>query len=133
MKILVDTSLWIHAFRYKNSFEASILETLLRENVVVTSSLVLSELFIGSRSKQEIAFLIDEFSVVPVLTGLDGLGIEVGKLGFLLRKRGYLIPIVDLSLTMLAIKHNAHVYTLDKHFSWISKCSPLILFEPSRH
>ena len=133
MKVLVDTSCWIHAFRYAGSFEASVLEGLLDENQVVTSSLIIAELIRGAQRKKEKSFIRRDFLNIPLATGIDFLGIKIGDLGFKLRKKGITIPTIDLALCALAIENNLYLYSLDHHFKMIAKQSPLKLFKPLKH
>ena len=130
MSILVDTSCWIHAFRYQESFEANILAKLLQENEVVLSSLIIAELFMGARGKKEIQFLKGDFLKLPCITGVDTLGIQIGELGNRLKKKGITVSMVDLTLSVLAIKNHLFLYSLDQHFKLIAKHSSLKLFEP---
>lgn len=133
MKVLVDTSCWIQAFQNQTSFEAQVIATLLEENIVVTSSLVLAELLRGANNSKELSFLKNEFKAIPLISGIDELGAKIGELGFRLRKQGYTLATFDLTLAVLALSNQAHVYSLDRHFKLIARHSPLKLFEPLKH
>ena len=103
MKVLIDTSCWIQTFRNPNSFEAQVIGALLKENAVVTSSLIIAELLQGAKGSKEKLFLENEFNVIPILEGIDRLGLKIGELGLNLRKNGY-----NLALEI------AHIYLEDK-------------------
>jgi hypothetical protein len=133
MKVLVDTSCWIAAVRDPEGFEFSVIRSLVRENVVVTSSLIIAELLRGSKGNKEIRFMDEEFLEIPVVTGLDLLGVKIGYLGFRLKKRGYTIATIDLALSVLSIENHLLLYSLDRHFEMIAKQSPLKLFKPLKH
>lgn len=133
MKVLVDTSCWIEAFRRRESFESTVVESLIREDVIVTSSLVIAELLRGARGDKEIRFIKEEFSEIPTIKGLDQLGIKIGQLGFKLKKGGYTIATLDLALSTLAIENDLLLYSLDHHFEMIAKQSSLKLFNPLKH
>jgi len=133
MKVLVDTSCWIQAFRNQDSFEASVIGTLLKEDSAVTSSLIVAELLQGVKTSKETLFLKRHFDVIPTLSGIDNLGIHAGELGHHLKKRGYEIGILDLVLAVLALKHKVFVYSLDKHFKVIAKFISIKLFVPMKH
>lgn len=133
MKVLVDTSCWIQAFRYKDSFEASVLEKLLGDNDIVTSSLIIAELIRGARGKKEILFIKDHFLHFPLISGIDQLGFKIGNLGFKLQKKGITISTVDLILCMLALENNLFLYSLDQHFDMVAQEVSLNLFKPLKH
>lgn len=133
MKVLVDTSCWIAAARDPDGFEFSVIKSLIKENVVVTSSLIIAELFKGARGNKEIRFMEEEFLEIPVVKGLDSLGAKIGRLGFKLKKRGYTIATLDLALGVLAMKNDLLLYSLDHHFEIIAEQSPLRLFKPLKH
>ena len=132
MKVLVDTSCWIAAFRNKESFEASIIESLLKEDRAVISSLVLSELLQGAHTQHEFQILENSLKTIPLIKGIDELSTQVGRLSYHLKKKGFQIATLDIVLAALAIHHRIALYTLDKHFKWISKHSSLVLFEPMK-
>ena len=133
MKVLIDTSCWIQTFRNPNSFEAQVIGALLKENAVVTSSLIIAELLQGAKGSKEKLFLENEFNVIPILEGIDRLGLKIGELGLNLRKNGYNLALVDLALSALAIEHKVLIYSLDSHFLLITKHSSLQLFTPLKH
>ncbi len=133
MKVLVDTSCWIHVFRHKESFEASVLERLLDEDEVVTSSLIIAELLRGARGNKEISFIRRSFLNLPCVAGIDYLGIKIGDLGIKLRKKGVTVSTIDLVLSVLAIENNLFLYSLDCNFEMIAEQSPLQLFKPLKH
>lgn len=133
MKVLVDTSCWIAAVRDSEGFEFSIIKNLVRRDRVVTSSLIIAELLKGSRGNKEIRFMVEEFLEIPLVKGLDLLGVKIGRLGFRLKKRGYTLATIDLALSVLAIENNLLLYSLDHHFEMIAEQSSLKLFKPLKH
>ena len=78
-------------------------------------------------------FIKREFIDLPLLTGLDDLGMKIGMLGVQLRKKGLSPCTIDLALSALAIEHDCFIYSLDQHFKIISKYSDLKLFESHKH
>ena len=52
---------------------------------------------------------------------------KAGELSFKLRRKGKIAGLSDCYISTLAIMNNAHLYTLDRHFTIISKESGLTL------
>ncbi|MEK7791420.1 MAG: hypothetical protein AAB309_07325, partial [Deltaproteobacteria bacterium] len=93
----------------------------------------IAELLKGSKGNKEIRFMKEEFLEIPVVKGLDLLGVKIGRLGFRLKKRGYTIATIDLALSVLVMENDLLLYSLDHHFEMIAEQSPLKLFKPLKH
>ena len=115
--ILVDTCIWVDFFKDSDTDLSDRLENLISEDKVLLSDVVRSELLIGARDKKE----LEELSSV-----LDGLNvaeinsktfIKAGELGFLMRRKGFTLPLSDLIITAQVINHETQIWTYDKHFS----------------
>lgn len=126
--ILVDTSVWIEAFKDATSAASRRLSKLLEEGVVVTSGLILVELLQGARTKKEYNLLLNRLKIVPIANPDDSTWIKAGKLSFQLRRKGLTIEkTVDIIIAVIAIQHNLRLYSFDKHFELISKYTKLSL------
>ena len=110
--VLVDTSVWIDYF--KSGDNSSKLDYLIKENLIVTNDIILSELLpllIVRRQKSVISLLkkiknypveanwqeIIDFQVSCLKSGSTGIGIP------------------DLLIAQNAIQNNSAIYSLDKH------------------
>lgn len=118
MEVLVDTSVWIDYFRSGENSKK--LDYLIDENIVVTNELVLAELLPLLILKKELELIsllrkikkhdiilswekIIEYQVMCLKSGSSGIGIP------------------DLIIAQNAIQNDLSVYTLDKHFRFMSE------------
>jgi len=125
--ILVDTSIWIDFFRKKvNIFER--LSQLVEEKRVVTVKLVIAELIQGVKQEKEIEAIKSLGDVIPILTESSDVWEKVGKLSYELRKKSKTVGLADCYIAVMAVIHNARLFSLDQHFRIISKYYPLKMF-----
>ena len=117
--LIVDSSVWIQAFRVDASFEGREVDRLLARGDVGMVGVVLAEVLQGARSAQEFESLRIRFMAIPYLEETQETWVRVGNLSYQLRQRGQAIGIVDLLIAALALEHGCAVYTLDEHFQRI--------------
>ncbi len=125
MSIIIDSSVWIEYFRNGNNYEK--VDFLIEENLVVTNDLILTELspFLKLKKQHKLIKLLNninnatmqivweqliEFQYKCIKNGLNGIGIP------------------DLIIAQNAIQHNCKIYSLDKHFTKMSKVLNLDIF-----
>ncbi len=118
MEVLVDTSVWIDYFQ--SGAKSQKLDFLIDENLVSTNDLILAELIphLRVRNQKRVISLLNkikkcvispdweeiiEFQVLCLKSGSSGIGIS------------------DLIIAQNSIQNNISVYSLDKHFRFISK------------
>lgn len=118
MSIIIDSSVWIEYFRSGNNYEK--VDFLIEENLVVTNDLILTELtpFLKFKRQYKLIKLLNtinnttmqivwgqliEFQYKCIKKGLNGVGIA------------------DLIIAQNAIQHNCKIYSIDKHFTKMSK------------
>jgi predicted nucleic acid-binding protein len=116
--VLVDTSVWVEAFRGKEAKIKGRVDSLLDADRVVLCGVVELELIHGLRDKErrEIIPLLD---VLPFLEAERQDWRASGELLAVLRSRGKSIPATDGLIATLCLRHQLTLFTLDKHFEGI--------------
>ena len=117
--VIVDTSVWIEAFRTGASQERRELDRLLAAEEVIIVGPVLAEVLQGARSQQEFDGLRIRLSALDYASETSQIWAKVGSLSYRLREGGTTLGLVDLLIAALAIEHGHKVYTLDRHFQQI--------------
>jgi len=126
--ILIDTSVWIEAFRDGSSRAAQVLTRSLEEGKVVISGIILVELLQGARTKKEYNLLLKRLKVVPVLNPDNDTWKQAAKLAFHLKRKGVTIAnSIDIIIAAIAIQNKLQLYSFDKHFALISNHTKLDL------
>lgn len=124
--ILVDTSVIIEFWknptdRYKKIFS---------DNNIAVCGITFAELIHGARSDSEIDKIVKSLDCFVRLEVKENDWIEIGKLLNNLKKKGISVPFQDSILAYTALKHNAEIWTNDKHFDMIKTVfSDLKIFE----
>lgn len=116
--VLVDTSVWIEFFR-RDTPVSRALEDLMGAGRVVTTGIVIFEITQGVRSAKEksrITALLSELDYVEMTKELWG---SAGALARSLKGRGLNLPLSDILLSAIALKHNLSLFTVDSHFDTI--------------
>ena len=118
MRAVVDTSLWIDAWRGKvTEAEKQQLGDLWRHSSVVLPQIVWLELQVGLRNPQEREYLLDVRAVTQwePLTESDGL--EAEKLATVLRKKGVVLAASDLLILTVARRLGVPLLHHDEDFT----------------
>ncbi|MBI4216080.1 MAG: PIN domain-containing protein [Chloroflexi bacterium] len=113
--VLIDTSVWIQAFRYDDSAERREVDSLLARREAVLAGAVLAEVLQGARNQQEFQRLRDRLTALPYLEETQETWVRAGRLSYQLRGRGVTVGLVDLLIAALAAEHGCAVYTRDEH------------------
>lgn len=127
-KIIVDTSAWIEYFKNNQDYVQFIEDSLNLENILI-SGLIISELLHGVKSEKEYELLSESISAVPYAECIYEDWITTGEMLYNLKKKGITVPLTDVLISAIAIRYNASVLTLDKHFKSIGKIK-LITLDP---
>ena len=125
--VLVDTSVWIELLRDSEHPLRSHLENLVATDRARICRAIVAELIQGAVSAKDLEAAEGLAETVPLLEADDFLWLEAGRLGRRLRQKGATVGLFDCYLAALATKHQCLLLSLDKHFAWISKASPLLL------
>jgi predicted nucleic acid-binding protein len=125
MAVLVDSSVWIEYFR--KGRQSDKLDYLIDENIVVTNELILTELipFLLFEKQTKVIHLLRSISQ----TSLNIIWDQIIDLQARCLKNGInKVGIPDLIIVQNAMQNGNQVYSLDNHFGFISKITPLKLF-----
>ncbi len=126
MNILVDTSVWIDYF--KSGHKSIALDFLIDENLIVTNDIILTELIplLKLKNEKRLVNLLNQITKISLEINWE----QIIDLQTKCMKRGSNgIGIIDLIIAQNAQQNNLTIFTLDKHFSLISKIIKLDLFE----
>lgn len=115
-RVLPDTCAWIDFFRGSGTPLASTLRAALAEGAVLCCGVVLYELLRGAKGEAEKEKLVSVFDGLPQLDVSGETWIEAGLLASKLRGKGQTLPMSDVLIATLALKHGAVVLTIDRHF-----------------
>ena len=118
-KILPDTCAWIDYFKGNQTPLADSLAQSLLQDEVVTCGVVLCELLQGVKKSAEEQLALNALQALPHLEMSRELWISAGKLSATLRKKGHTLPLSDIIIATLAMKHTCSVLTVDRHFAEI--------------
>lgn len=118
-KILPDTCAWIDYFKGNQTPLADSLAQSLLQDEVVTCGVVLYELLQGVKKPTEETLALNALQALPHLEMSRELWISAGKLSATLRKSGHTLPLSDIIIATLAMKHTCSVLTVDRHFAEI--------------
>jgi len=124
MNVLVDSSVWIAYFR--GSDAADRMDWLISEGLVATNDLILAELLpsLLVRGENRLARLLRETVRFPLTPDWD----DVIKLQTVCLRNGInKVGIPDLLIAQHARQHHLRLYTLDRHFTLLSRYAPLNL------
>jgi hypothetical protein len=127
---LVDSSVWIDFFNFKDSPYTLVLDELLKEGLVCTTSLIKAEILPGARDKKEFLMLKEYFEALPQIREPESLWEDIINFGFQLNQKGiYGISIPDLIIAIIGLRNERIIFTKDKHFKLIAKELPIELLE----
>ena len=124
--VLIDTSVWIFALRKEPhpSIKQKV-DDLLKENLVVTTSLIKLELLGGVNNKREFERLKKRLEALQTVGITDAHWTEAAHLAFHLRRRGLTLPYTDILLSAVAIREEIVLLHADAHFNLIAKHADL--------
>ncbi len=114
--VIVDTSIWIQAFRVPTSTEKGEVERLIRTKDAAIMGIVHVELMAGARSESELLALERRLGVVEFLETNKDVWQRAGRILYGLRCRGQTIAVPDAVIAAQALEYDCEVYTLDDHF-----------------
>ena len=125
MTILVDTSVWSLALR--RDAEASepevqvLKDSLLGDEVVVTTGLVLQELLQGFSGPKAQAQIVQHFASLPLIQPDRDDYIGAAGIRNTCRRAGVQIGTIDALLAQLCIRHELTLLTTDQDFEHAAK------------
>jgi predicted nucleic acid-binding protein len=120
--VLIDSSAWILALRPKGSPQAQrLVGELLEHDRAATAGMILAELLQGARNEGEYQDLSSELGSLHYLPFADEDWRPISQLGYRLIRAGLKIPITDIIIAHLAIKHRCMLLHADRHFELMAK------------
>lgn len=118
--IVVDTSIWISAFRSASGLEAITLRSLLDADKVALAVPVRTELLMGARANER-AKLEKELKGLPLLYPTDESWGTIDQWTQRASRAGTTFAIGDLLIGVLAAELGALVWSRDSDFEWMEK------------
>ena len=116
--VLLDTSVWVDALRGRTATVVEAVGDLLREDRVVRCDVVGAELRVGLRDRES-RKVLDLFNAVPNVPVDSADWESAGDLGAHLRERGVTLPLTDLLVAQVCLRHKFELFSLDAHFQHI--------------
>lgn len=125
MSVLVDTSVWVEYFRNGNCSDK--LEYLIDENLIKTNNLILAELvpFLKVQNQKKLISLLNKINRNNIQIDWEQLIVYQHKC---LKNGINGIGIPDLIIAQNAKQNKSRVYSLDNHFSLLSKILDIHLY-----
>ena len=124
-RLLIDTSAWILGFKKSGPEE---LKNLLRVAVLdgnaVTSPPIILELIQGCRNEEERTALRARLESLDRLPVNNDVCERTYDLGFSLRRKGAVVPTVDIIVAVVAMEHGCTIVHSDRHFEMICTHNP---------
>ena len=124
MLILADTSCWIEFFRpYGDEAVRAQLMRWLADGLVICGP-VRAEVLRGAR-KAEAPKIVSAFAALPHLSSVDGDWLTAEQKVRSLADKGYNVPLLDVFIAAIALRHGAVLAHKDAHFQTIEQVLPL--------
>jgi predicted nucleic acid-binding protein len=117
--VFVDTCIWSSFFDKPSSPEKIAVDALIDADRVALVGPVLSEVLLGFRRKDQVAWLASRLRLVHYVEANWDHRRAAAELGRELAAWGNRLPLTDLVLASVAKQRNAWVYTTDPHFDSI--------------
>lgn len=118
---LVDTTVWVKFLRGIEPSLKEKLSSLVLEGKAFTTEIIIMEILRGAKSDKEYNSLYEDLTALPQLS-LDSHVWEIAwKVGYNLRKAGVNVPMTDILIASIAVRHKAILMHSDKHFKLITK------------
>lgn len=129
IKILLDSSAWIHFFKKQPAY-LEYISDLLEKDWVVTCGPVITEVLRGVRIPKEREFLKDHFMILDCLDLQKEDFYQSAELGSKLAGKGFTVKTIDLLIAHLAIKNHLPLLHDDGDFEFIARHTPLKAITP---
>lgn len=129
--IVVDTSVWVAAFRRRGSPEAEQLAAMLDEGIVALAAPVRVEILCGASGRDR-ARLRRALSALPVYFPTDETWSTIDGWIECAGRAGDRFGFADLLIGALATEHGAPVWSLDADFARMAVLALVQRYEPRR-
>jgi predicted nucleic acid-binding protein len=117
---LIDSSVWIEYLRPKGSSKVKhIVREILQKEEAVCCGIVIVEILRGAKNEKDFKSLSDSLMSLPQIFIDDGVIKRASQWGFLLDRKGKIVPTTDLLIAAAAYK-KACLLHADSDFEMIS-------------
>lgn len=126
--ILVDSSVWVDAWRGRQRGLAATLTALIESGEAAMNPLIYTELLQGAlhaRHQEEIATLLQPIALLPLP---NMVWTESPRMYLRLRQQGLTLTTIDCLIATHVMLEHHDLWSLDKIFADIGKHAPLRLF-----
>jgi predicted nucleic acid-binding protein len=114
--VLIDTCVWIDLLRGKDTKRTALLEGLLEEGEAYLCGTTFCEICFGAGDERQFHRYHQKFSALPFLDTPQNGHIEMARMGFVLRRKGYKPFMADIMIALTAIVHETTLLTDDQDF-----------------
>lgn len=94
-------------------------------NETFSCPIIILEVLIGARDKNEYRQLQEEFSILPNASITDEVWKYAWSLSFSLKSKGITIPLTDIIISSVALIYDYVLLHKDNHFETIKSIAPL--------
>lgn len=119
-KYLIDTTIWVGYLRGLDASLKDRLGPLVLEGRACTSDVIIMEILRGAKSDREYSMLYEDFLALPRLETDERVWETAWKAAYKLRKGGVNVPLTDVLIASIAVRHGCALMHSDKHFRVIS-------------
>jgi len=125
-KILVDTSLWIEAFKKDcpEKIKEMIFKAIDEDNAFITG-IIMVELLSGAKTVKKYEQLKNNLEALIYLDTTVEVWNKAAKIAFTLKRKGINVPSGDILIASLSVKYDILLIHMDKHFELIGKYTDL--------
>ena len=132
-RVLIDTSAWIEAFSRKGRDKIKkVVDELIKDNRLAICDLIKVELLQGVKSEDAFEELRLELETLYDLIMDKKTWDEAARLAYSLRRKGKTVPLIDVLIASMAIRHALPLLHQDRHFDTIASISSLNIYKFER-
>ncbi|MBI4355929.1 MAG: PIN domain-containing protein [Candidatus Omnitrophica bacterium] len=129
--VLADTSVWVAHLTGRHTAVTNALQELLSAHRVAVNAVIRLELLTGARDEAQYAELDDALGGLHAVELTEAVWRQAERLRFDLRRRGRLIPALDVLIASCAMAYDCAVLHADRHFDFIARSAPLTIHQPA--
>ncbi|MGB9812175.1 MAG: type II toxin-antitoxin system VapC family toxin [Thermovenabulum sp.] len=121
-KYLVDTSIWIESLKRNGDINIQqwMKKALLEERVVITP-IIKIEILSGAISEKQFFELKEELDSLTILDNKPELWEKTAYLNFILRRKGFNVPLTDVLISTWALIYDCVLVHQDRHYEMIKE------------
>jgi len=125
-KILVDTSLWIEAFKKDcpEKIKEMIFKAIDEDNAFI-AGIIMVELLSGAKTVKKYEQLKNNLESLIYLETTVDVWDKAAKIAFTLKRKGINVPSGDILIASLSVKYDILLIHMNKHFELIGEYTDL--------